>query len=98
MLKPDRTVSLYIDCPKGGPAVKVDDFLIAIGKKQSNSVYHVAEVKARTSPKPRMTRYHMQVYHSDLITMLRRDPEQDFITLTWYSRNKKKKDGHKQRN
>ncbi len=86
----EKTVSLYIDCPRGGPAVKIDDFLVAIGKKQSNSVYHVASVRGVAREGKRVTRYHMQVYHSDLITMLRRDPEQSLITLVWYNRNKKK--------
>lgn len=76
--------------PRWTPAVKVDDFLVAIGKKQSNSVYHIASVRSVLRPGKRITRYHMQVYKSDLITCLNRDSDQQLITLFWYNRNKKK--------
>jgi hypothetical protein len=86
----DELKSLYIDMPSWDEGVEVDDFLIAIGKKQSNSVYHVAEVKCSPRKDKRITRYNMKVYKSDLITMLKRDEDQRLITLVWYSRDKKK--------
>ena len=85
----DQLKSLYIDLPSWRDPVQVDDFLVAIGKKQSNSVYHVAEVRP---PIPKhngkMNRYHMKVYKSDLVTALKRDDDQQLITLYWYPRGK----------
>lgn len=67
--------------------VKVDDFIVAIGVKKSNSIYHVAEVKARPHPKlNKMTRYHMKVFKSDLMTALKRDEDQKLIPVEWYKR------------
>lgn len=77
--------------PNWSDPVKIDDFIIAIGKKQSNSVYHVAEVKpGKPRLDKRITRYNMKVYKSDLITALNRDPHQAIIAIKWYSRDKKK--------
>lgn len=87
----EKTRKLYIDCPSWTSGISVDDFLVVIGKKQSNSVYHVAKVKSKPSPKKRMTRYNVEVYKSDLITSLKRDNDQKLFEVTWYSSNKKKK-------
>ncbi len=87
----DKPVSLYIDCPSWQPPVKVDDFIIAVGKLKSNSVYHVFEVKSSTRSDKRIVRYNMKVFKSDLITCLKRDETQSLITLKWYSRDKKNK-------
>jgi len=76
--------------PSWEKAVSVDDFLVAVGKKQSNSVYHVAEVNPKPRPEKRITRYYLKVYKTDLITALKRDEDQNLIIVTWYSRNKKK--------
>ena len=87
----DRLRKLYIDMPSWEEGVKVDDFLIAIGKKQSNSVYHIAEVRPPTNPKnERMNRYHLKVFKSDLLTAIKRDSDQKIQPIYWYSRNKKK--------
>lgn len=87
----DKPKSLYIDMPSWEEGVKIDDFLVAIGKKQSNSVYHIASIKRVVDRKEkRMKRYHINVYKSDLLTALRRDEDQKLITIQWYSRNKKK--------
>jgi len=92
MNDPDRLRKLYIDMPAWDESIKVDDFLVTIGKKQSNSVYHVAEIRYKTKQKDkRRKRFYMMVYKSDLITALRRDKEQNLITMQWYSRDKKKK-------
>jgi len=81
----DKLRSLYIDIPSWDKSVEVDDFLVAIGKKQSNSVYHVAKVKT-IEQKNRIKRCYMKVFKSDLITALKRDNDQALITLTWYKR------------
>lgn len=81
----ENTVSLYVDMPAWRLPIKADDFVVTIGVRQSNSVYHVAEsrVKDRGS---RMIRCYLKVYKSDLITALRRGDDQQLITLTWYKR------------
>lgn len=82
----ERIKSLYIDQPSFYPPVKPDDFLITIGAKKSNSVYHISEVKARPRPSPKWIRYYLKVYDSDLPTALQRDKTQQLIPLTWYKR------------
>ena len=84
----DKPKKLYIDGPTWQKAPKVDDFLVAVGKKKSNSVYHIAEVKPGRV-QDRKARYYLNVYKTDLITALRRGPDQALIAVTWYSRNKK---------
>jgi len=89
---PEQTKSLYIDKLCWQHGVKVDDFLVAIGRKQSNSVYHVAEVLSiKPRKNGRMLRHQMKVFPSDLTTALKRDPEQNLHPFYWYSRNKKSK-------
>lgn len=85
----DKIRSLYIDCARWNDPVKPDDFLVAIGKKQSNSVYHVAEVKSKPRAHSRIIRYYLKVFKTDLMTALQRDSSQNLITIFWYSRNKK---------
>jgi len=80
----EKLKSLYIDRPTGLSPVTPDDFLVTIGVKRSNSVYHVAEVRAK--PKGRWTRYYLKVYDSDLVTALKRSTTQKLIPLTWYKR------------
>lgn len=82
----EKLKSLYVDRPTGSSQICADDFLVTIGAKQSNSVYHISEVKAKPRPNPRMTRYYVKVFDSDLMTALRRDPTQQLITLHWYKR------------
>lgn len=81
--------SLYVDLENGG-LVAVDDFLVAVGKKQSNSVYHVAEVTKSVVTKKGAMRNHLKVYKSDLLIALKRDWDQMLYPIRWYSRNKKK--------
>lgn len=46
----DKLRSLYIDMPVWNKfGINVDDFLVAIGKTKSNSVYHVFS----SNPKPK---------------------------------------------
>jgi hypothetical protein len=86
----EKTVKLYIDCPSWGEPIKVDDFLISEGKTKTNSIYHVAEVKAIERPEKRVTRYYVKVFKSDLITALKRDPcQQQIVIIKWNNRNKK---------
>jgi len=85
----DDLKSLYVDCPSWAPEIKPDDFIVAVGKRKSNSVYHVFEVNAKPNKKRRMTRYHMKVFQSDLVTALYRESGQVLIPMTWYSRDKK---------
>lgn len=73
--------SLWIDAPSWSDSILVDDFLIAIGKTKSNSVYHVAEVKLKM--KGKIVRYTMKVLKSDLITAIRRESDQRIIPFTW---------------
>lgn len=82
----EKLKSLYVDRPTGCSKICVDDFLITIGAKKSNSVYHIAEVKAIPRPNPRLTRYYVKVFVSDLMTALNRTETQQLITLTWYKR------------
>lgn len=70
-------------------AVKPDDFLVAIGKKQSNSVYHVAESRSVPRKDKRIIRYYLKVFKSDLTIALQRDLDQKLITIYWYPRTKK---------
>ena len=86
----DRLRSLHINMPSWSHGVRVDDFLVAIGKKQTNSVYHIAEV-TRVVPNKlkRTTRYYVKVYKSDLLTAIRRDSSQGLITIKWNTRKKK---------
>lgn len=81
----DKLVSLYVDSPRWNPLIQPDDFLVAVGAKQSNSVYHVAEVKHKDCGNGMMRNY-VKVFRSDLVSALRRDPSQRLIPLTWYKR------------
>lgn len=87
----DKPRKLYVDTPRWATGIKVDDFIVTIGKKQSNTVYHVVE----STPKPRvgskMVRYHLKVLVSDLLIAMRRDKSQNLIPMTWYPRKKKSK-------
>ena len=83
----DNLKKLYVD---GDFNLKIntDDFLIAIGKRQSNSVYHVYESKKVV--RKNGIRFNVKVFKSDLITCLQRNKSQNIITLAWYKRDKKK--------
>jgi len=85
----DDLKSLYVDMPIWNEPLKVDDFIITIGKKQSNSVYHIAEVRRVDSREKRRSRYHIKVYMSDLTTALKRESEQRLLPIQWNTRNKK---------
>ena len=87
----EKTVKLYVDSPSWDPAIKIDDFLIAVGKIKSNSVYHVYTVRAVPRLSGRIVRYHVECFKSDLMTCLKRGSDQQLCIVTWYDRNKKKK-------
>lgn len=82
-----KTKSLYIDCPRWNDPVKPDDFLVAIGKNKSNSVYHVVESR-KGREKNRMIRYYLKVINVELIIALSREEDQALIPVYWYTRNK----------
>lgn len=88
MIIEDKPLSLYMDAPRWVPDVKVDDFIIAIGKNKSNSVYHIAEVRIKING--RTKRAYLKCYRSDLITALKRESNQSLIPMVWYKRNKTK--------
>ena len=69
--------------------IKPDDFIVAIGKTNSNSVYHVISVRVKEITEKRKIRCHVEVYISDLTTCLKRDQMQKLIPIAWYSRDKK---------
>lgn len=82
----EKLKSIYVDRLSCDTIISVDDFLVTVGVKQSNSVYHIAQVKAIPRPSPRWIRYYLKVFDSDLPTGLKRDKEQQLITVTWYKR------------
>jgi hypothetical protein len=83
------TRKLYIDMAAWEAPPKPDDFLVAVGKTKSNSVYHVATVRAVPHKTLRAVRYHLQVYRSDLLAAIRRDKEQRIIVIKWHTRSKR---------
>lgn len=86
----EHTRSIYIDMASWEPAPRVDDFLVAVGALKTNSVYHVASVRAVPHTQRRAVRYYLKVYRSDLLTCIRRGAEQRVITMRWNPRNKKR--------
>jgi len=86
----ERVIKLYIDCAAWQSPIQVDDFIISVGKTKSNSVYHVANVTAKPSPKHRrLIRYNLKCYKSNLLTACSRDNDQRLIPVKWYNRDKK---------
>lgn len=82
----ESTRKLYIDCPEWADPIKEDDFIIAIGEKKSNSVYHVWTVKEGVHKEKGMVRSHVTVFKSDLITALKREEGQKLIPLVWHKK------------
>lgn len=93
MVMKDKTVKLYVDMASWDAPIEVDDFIVTEGKAtKSNSVYHVAKVRAAPIKNKRAVRYHVECYRSDLMTCCSRDKDnQKVISVVWYNRNKKKK-------
>lgn len=85
----DRVRKLYIDLPSDEEPIQEDDFLVAIGQKQSNSIYHVLESRGVPHKTKDMVKYHLKTLKTDLITALMRDKYQQLIPVQWYSREKK---------
>lgn len=85
----DKPRKLYIDMHSCEQEVKVDDFLVAIGKKKSNSVYHIAEIRSIVPQKNGFNRYYITVFKTELATALKRDSSQNIIPISWNPRNKK---------
>lgn len=89
MPEPDGARSLYLDTAAWEKGPQVDDFLVAIGKLKSNSVYHVAGAGGFTTPRPHVRRWHLRVYLSDLPMLVQRDRVQQVWPLHWYPRKKR---------
>lgn len=90
-LNMENTFSLYIDTPIWVDPINVDDFIITIGQKKSNSVYHDAETRRKKFVEKRFARNYVKVYRSDLITALKREQGQKLIPIQWKKRNNKSK-------
>ena len=86
MIPDDSIRKLYVDC-KENLDIKTDDFIVAIGKLKSNSVYHIIE--SRMTKSNYGFRFHIRVMKSDLLTALKRNSNQQLIPMFWYNRNKK---------
>lgn len=87
----DKRKTFTIDMPRWSRHICVDDFIVAIGKNKSNSIYHVAEVsEPKINEEKRIVRFKIKVFKSDLLTALNRDKDQGLITMKWYARSKKK--------
>lgn len=82
----EKLVSIYYDQPAWQEQVEVDDFIVTIGAKQSNSVYHVAEVKKKPRADLRMIRFYLKCYRSNLPTALQKDQTQRIFPMYWYKR------------
>lgn len=91
-LRMEKLRSLYIDIPNWEEGVKPDDFLVAIGKLKSNSVYHIAEVRPVPQKNKRITRYYLKVLKADLTIALQKESNQKIVPIHWYSRSKKTKE------
>jgi hypothetical protein len=67
-----------------GTKLNVDDFIVMVGKKQSNSIYHIHSVKSSSIDK-NLVRNRVLVYVSDLLSLIRRDSTQRLIVASWYN-------------
>lgn len=82
--------NLHYDMHKSQPPVQPDDFLVAIGQKKSNTVYHVYSVKPgkvgrkKGRLRPYVKRFHLKVLKSDLATALQRESNQKLWPIYWY--------------
>lgn len=85
----DSTKSLYIDISFNKFELLADDFLVAIGKTKTNSVYHVLEITSIKQRNRHMKRVYFKCLKTDLLTALKRDPEQALTPFQWYKREKK---------
>lgn len=82
----EKLVSIYVDRLPWDTEIKPDDFLVTIGQKQSNSVYHCAESR-KVEQKNKMNRFYLKCFRSDLVTALHREKQtQQLITVFWYKR------------
>lgn len=77
----DEIKTFYVDSVTNRE-IKTDDFIVCIGQKQSNSVYHVIESNKRIFNN--RLRFTVKVFKSDLITCLKRTESQNLIPMIWY--------------
>lgn len=87
----NKTRKLWIDMPVNEKAPATDDFIVAMSRTKSNSVYLVASARQVLRKVPCLTkrRIAMEVYVVDLATLLRRDADQRIFTMYWYPRTKR---------
>jgi hypothetical protein len=78
----DNPRKLYIDTRESRPSIKVDDFIVAIGKKKSNSVYHISE--ARHKINAGFVRNSIVAYKTELYIALMRNKDQQLVPVKWY--------------
>lgn len=81
----DKIRKFYVDCDSD-ININTDDFIVAVGKKRSNSVYHVVE--SRKEERPNGFRFYVKVLKTDLITCLKRELCQSIFPVVWHSRNR----------
>ena len=80
----DKPIKLHIDFRDNLQCVFEDDFLVTIGKRKSNSVYHISEVKIRPHKNlVGVLRHDITCYKSNLVVALQRDPSQNLIPAQW---------------
>lgn len=58
----DKPKSLFVDMDSRVRPIQTDDFLVSIGKKQSNTIYHVFSSTPKPSKYPGVTQYQVKVY------------------------------------
>lgn len=90
-MHPSGTRSIHFDQAAWEEPPKADDFLVAVGKTKSNTVYHIVSVRAVPHKERRAVRYYLRVLHSDLLTAIRREDGQRLMTMRWNSRDKQPK-------
>lgn len=82
----DKIKSIYVDMPICSDPIKQDDFIVTIGKKKSNSVYHVLESKVKNHPEKSIIRCYLKVLNTTLPVALKRGVFQKLIPVTWNKR------------
>lgn len=78
---------IHIDIPASDPAICIGDFLVAVGKTKTNSVYHVANViRVCDRPAQHARRVYLEVLPSELRHAIRRDRDTRLIPFKWNPR------------
>lgn len=89
---PEKVKKIYADSLRWQTPIRPDDFIVMIGQRKSNSVYHVVSARQVDHPKTvRMVRTYLEVLDSSLIDLVKRDKSQRVHPKVWYPRGKKPK-------